>query len=380
MSPFNTPGRRIEPRPAEDISYQKPGNALSGEEIAAILADPDWMPHRLRKRGRLLQLVHLPRAEQRALAFLDHRFISDAAPRLELSVSDIPRAADAARSDKCHYIFHSAFCCSTLLSRALDVDGVATVFKEPRAIHDLACILPSADWPADQELALNVVLDLMQRSRRGGESTLIKPSNLANPLMERMLEVRPESKALLMYASLPAFLLSVVRGRRLAWARQLAAFYRRHMQFSTHEKQDLCLLTDLKVAAFLWLQQQAQFARVVRELPRGRVATLRADVFRARPAQAIEATAVLFGLQLSAKDAAQIASGPLFGSHSKRQGEVFDALARKREEAIAKLAYGHEIEDALAWATNLAADAAIPMDLSAPLISYPSTDLHSVRK
>jgi hypothetical protein len=324
----------------------------------------------------MLKLIRLPRSALGALSFIDNRSqiprwksATENARRAELSVAEIADCLPIAGPDCCHFIFHSAFCCSTLMARALDVEGVSCVLREPRSLTDLGEMKPRSGLPDDQKLALNVVLDLMQRPRVPGEKTVIKPVNLVNPLIEHIMEMRPHSRALLMYASLPAFLMAIARGRRLSWARGLAAFYRNHLEFTTRQTQDLLYLTDLEVAAFLWLQHQAHFARLVRELPAGSVATLRADFFLADPGRAIGAAAALFDLKLTQTDAAAIAAGPLFKSHSKRPDESFDQSTRKRDEMMVKLAYGAEIDEAIKWAEAVAEEVSVPMELGAPLVS-----------
>jgi hypothetical protein len=315
-----------------------------------------------------VELVHLPPSEQRALAFLDKRYVSKTAERLDLPIAKIAEAFRSTPAESCAYIFHSAYCGSTLLSRALDIDGVATAFKEPQVFIDLAHILPKSLWPTEQRLALGAVLDLLQRPRRPGEKAVIKPSNYANPLIGHMMEMRPDSHALLMYAPLPSFLQSVARGRRWSWARHMIGIYRRHAQFETEQPLDLVLLTDIEIAAFLWLQQQAQFARLLREMPSGRLATLRADAFMAEPSRTIAATARFFELAISEDEADAIASGPLFRSHSKWQDKGFDKAARKREDALVKLSHGNDIERVIEWTHGIAREAMIPMDLPAPLL------------
>lgn len=155
------------------------------------------------------------------------------------------------------------------------------------------------------------------------------------------------------------------------FGRSLAAYYRNHLEFETNQTQteDLLRLTDLQVAAFVWLQHQAQFARLVRELPAGRVATLRSDVFVTHPAEVLAAAAALFGLALGEEEAAGIAAGPLFHDHSKRLGESFDEASQKRSDALIKLAFGPEIEQAVEWGKAVAAEASIPLDLEAALVS-----------
>ena len=343
-------------------------------QIQAIAADPSWLPYRVRDGGRVLKFVHLPRAALGALSFIDNRAqiprwkaVAENACRAELPVADIANCATIASSDSCQFIFHSGFCCSTLMARALDVEGVSCVLRDPRSLTDLGEMKPESSLPDDQKLALKVLLDLMQRPRLPGEKTVIKPVNLANPLIEHMMDVQPASRALLMYASLPAFLMAIARGRRWSWTRNLAVFYRKHLEFETPQTRDLLYLTDLQMAAFLWLQHQSQFARLVRDLP-GRVATLRADTFLAEPDRAIAAAAALFDLELTEVDAAAIAAGPLFQRHSKRPEESFDRLTRQRDEMMVKLAYGAEMDQAIKWAEEVASQASVPMQLQASLV------------
>ena len=164
-------------------------------------------------------------------------------------------------------------------------------------------------------------------------------------------------------------MLAIARRRRWKFARSLGAQYRKHLEFETPQTRDLAYLTDLEMAAFLWLQHQAQFARLVRELPGGRVATLRSDVFVARPTEAVAAAAELFELPLGAKEAAAITAGPIFKSHSKRPSEKFDDSRQKQNDAVVKVAFGPEIAEAIEWGEAVAAEASIPLELQAALIN-----------
>lgn len=345
------------------------------DQVRAIVADPNWLPYKVRDEGQSLELIHLSRGQLRDLFFLDKRShpdrwdkISGDAPSVQIPVTAILDGAGKVTSGDCHYIFHSAFCCSTLMSRALDIEGVACVLREPRPLHELVVKMPGSHLTDQQRTALDLVLELMQRPRLAGEKTIIKPANLANPLIDHILQRQPNARALFMYCSLPGFLLAIARRRRWSWSRNLAAFYRKHLEFETQQTRDLLLLTDMQMAAFLWLQHQAQFARLARDLPAWRIATLRADTFVARPADALAAAARLFELPLSEDEAAAIAGGPIFQRHSKSSGASFDESAQKRNDALLKLAFGPEIEHAIEWGEAVAAEAGIPLELQAPLI------------
>jgi hypothetical protein len=331
----------------------------------AILDDPEWLPHRL--AGASLEFVRLTDAERRALPFLDRKRVREDAPRASIPLADIGgRTRPAA---ECHFIFHSGFCRSTLMARALDSDGLATVLREPQVLIDLVDALPASGATKALRGDLDAILALLQRPPAAGEAIIVKPSNFANPLIDAILDLRPGSRALLMHTSLPAFLLAIVRRgtARRPWARHFARLYRRHPQIASAAG-DLLLLTDLEAAAFVWLNQQAHFARLARELPPGRVATLDAEAFLAAPARALLATAALFDLPLGEAEAASIAAGAVFRRHSKQAGRPYEAEALKRENAKARSAYGREIAKAVEWAVALAAATGVPMTLPAPLL------------
>ena len=342
--------------------------------LAALLADPAWLPHRIVGGGKAVRFAHLPRAEQRSLPLLDERFVGEHVPQIEVALARILEAKPSLGAEG-HFIFHSAFCCSTLMARALDVDGMATVLQEPRALTDLSSAARDADGREAARPLLEAVVALLQRPHRAGEAVIVKPSNFANPLIEDLLDLRPGARALLMYAPLPEFLLAIVRrgvsNRGMSnrvWARRMATLFRREPQFEAMEARDLLVLTDLQVAAWVWLQHQAQFARLLREQPTGRVATLEMGTFLADPARTLIQAASLFGLDVDEARAADIAAGPAFRQHSKRPGRAFDPAALKREEAGAKFAYGAEIGEAVDWAGGLAARAGVPLRLEAPLL------------
>ena len=77
------------------------------------------------------------------------------------------------------------------MSRALDIEGVACVLREPRPLHELAETIPGSSPTDEQRIALGVVLDLMRRPRLPGEKTIIKPANLANPLIDPSWSISP---------------------------------------------------------------------------------------------------------------------------------------------------------------------------------------------
>ncbi|MFL6846122.1 MAG: hypothetical protein ACJ8ER_14715 [Allosphingosinicella sp.] len=338
----------------------------SAPDPAALAADPAWLPHGFDPASETLRFVRLERAARRALPFLDGRRIG---PELERATAPLDALAFApAEGARCHFIFHSAFCGSTLLARALDIEGRTLALKEPNILGSLLQQAAAAGSAGAVERPLATVLALLERPFEPGETILIKPSDGANPLAASMLALRPQAKAVLLYRPLPQFLLSVVRRGQSGrlWARKHVSRFARLPEYRLEaEVPPAGEIADLQVAALGWLQHQATFARLLSELP-DRVAAIEAEALFADPAGTLEKAARWFGLGLGSDEAAAIASGPAFAREAKLADRDFDPAARRREDAMAKFAYGEEIKAAVEWAEGLAAASGIPMRLSNP--------------
>lgn len=341
------------------------------ETAAALASDPEWLPHRVDLAKGLIHFVRLSREDHRRMAFLTEDYVGEAAPRATAPIRDVAAAMPLGAGKGCRFIFHSAFCCSTLAARALDVTGHAMSLKEPVALQDLADAALGLGDPARVRPHLQLTLALLARPFGQGEAVVIKPTDIVTPLADEMLAARPEARALLLYSPLPDFLRSVAKkglfGR--VWARRSLSFHGRLPAFDPgYSEQDRWLHTDLQVAALGWLQQQARFARLVRDQPAGRVATLDSATLLARRHDMLAAVDCLFGLGLSPAMVAEIADGPVFAHDSKSRDKVFDADARRSEHEAAADAYGEEIEMVVKWAEAVAGHVGVPLQPGAPLL------------
>jgi hypothetical protein len=336
------------------------------DSLETLGQDQTWLPHRVDVRRGELGFVRLDREDHRRLTFLTDEYIGDETPRRTIALSQIGAVARAATPGRCHFLFHSAFCCSTLLARALDIPGTAMGLKEPAILMNLTDAALAGAPVGD---LLGPAIDLLSRPFADGEAVVIKPTNVVNPLIDPLLAARPDAMALLQYSPLPGFLRSVAQkglfGR--IWARRSAAILMRRPEFDPgYSAAERWEHSDLQVAALAWLQQQAQFARLVRTLP-GRVATLDSDTLLADPRAALGALTRLFQLDVSERELDAIASGPIFTRNAKRHAEPFDTERRAAEHARAESAYGEEIGMVVRWAEAVAAHVGVPMTLGGTL-------------
>lgn len=336
---------------------------------AAVARNPEWLPHRYDPVRDAVHFVHATRDEHRAATFLtDEHLACHGEP---VVIARDAALAAAPPSSPVHFIFHSAFCCSTLLTRALDIEGTSMGLKEPVILNDLAGWRHRGGPPRDVARGLDHALALLGRPFAPGEAVIVKPSNLINVFAPVMLAMRPDARALLLYAPLAAYVGSIARkgmeGR--LWVRDLLGKLIKDGLINLgFEPSDYLGLTDLQAAAVGWLAQHALFARLARDPGALRVRTLDSETLVERPADTMLALDALFDLKLGAERAGSIAAGPEFVRHAKTGG-AFDRVARAREQREALAAHGDEIVKVVTWAEAVAANAGLSLALPAQLLA-----------
>lgn len=332
-------------------------------EKAAIVRDPLWLAHRYDAATDAFQFRYATRAAHRKATFLTDEYLGEATRTVPVARAEA-LAAGATRAPV-HFVFHSAFCASTMLVRGLDVEGLAMGLSEPMLCNDLI----GWRWRGADRRAIAAVLDaslaMLQRPYGAGEAVVIKPSNIFNPLIEATMALRPESRAVFLYAPLPVFLASVARKGlwcRL-WARELLeGQLREGMVDMGFGPSDYFRQSDLQVAAIGWLAQHRLFGTLAAKLGPARVATLDSETLTERQAQSLAALAGHFGLPVDADNCARLLANPALSSHSKF-GQQFTREDRAAEQEFARRAYGDEIDKVLAWALEVARVNGISLEL-----------------
>lgn len=334
---------------------------------AQIVRDARWHAHRYDAAQDAFQFRHISRDAHRAAPFLTDEYLGASPRTIPVSRTQAPSAG--AERAPLHFIFHSAFCASTMLVRALDVPGLAMGLSEPMLCNDLM----GWRWRGAERGQVAAVLDaslaLLQRPFEAGEAVVVKPSNIFNPLIGAAMALRPESRAVLLYAPLPVFLASVARKGlwcRL-WARELLEGQLREGTVDLgFGPADYFRQTDLQVAAVGWLVQHRLFAQLAERLGPDRVRTLDSETLTAGKADCLVALTRHFGLSQDTALHAAMLANPALSSHSKF-GQDFSDADRAAEQAFARSAYGDEIDKVHGWALEVARVNGIAMDLPHPL-------------
>lgn len=333
----------------------------------AIVRDPDWLPHRYDAALDMVQFLRADRTTRRAATFLTDEYLPAGRPLVAL-----PRqVALGVRVEPAplRFVFHSAFCCSTLLANAFDLPGRATSLKEPVILNDVVGYRHRGGERQAAEALLGGALTLLARPFARGEVVVVKPSNIANGLARTILAQRPEATALLLHAPLAVFLGSVAKkglwGR--LWVRQLFLGLAKDGLLPFGYGQDEYFgQSDLQIAVLCWLAQQALFADMVRRFG-PRVRTLDSDHVTRRSHDVVTRLAGLFGIGLEATEVNAIVAGPAFTRHSKF-GTAFGGAERSVEVENAAALHSDELEKVALWAKAVADAHGIAMTLPAPLL------------
>ena len=314
---------------------------------AQIVADPEWLAHRYDEGHDAFQYRRVTRERHAEVPFAIDDYLGQEPNPVVIHREDAARLLG--EQAPIHFIFHSAFCASTMLVRALDVPGSAMGISEPVILNDMAgWRRRGAEVPKHAQV-MNDALGQLSRPWGASEAVVVKPSNIFNGLAMGALALRPQAKALLLHAPLEEFLLSVARKGMWCrlWARELLeSLLQEGMVDLGFEPRDYFRQTDLQVAGVGWLAQQMQFHRMAKQFGPDRIASLDSEALTSDPASSVAKTAGHFGLR--SRDAADYAEHPAILRNSK-SGAAFERGERQMDQARAREVHGEEIEKVAEW-------------------------------
>mgnify|MGYP001070769149 CR=1 FL=1 len=332
-----------------------------------MVRDASWLAHRYDPGRDTVILRRVPRAAYDTATFLtdDHLPASE-----ELAIPRTALQQHAPAPARQHFIFHSAYCCSTLLARALDRPGHTLALKEPVILNDMVGWRRRGEPGPDQAIVLRDILALLARPFDPAEAVILKPSTVANGIAAAMMTLRSDASALLLHAPLRTYLASIASkgldGR--LWVRtMLLGMLDDRIVDLGFSPRDYIGQSDLQVAAVGWLAHQKVFADLVARFGPARVRTLDSEALLEAPQTALTRLNELFSLGLDQSVIEAIAGGDIFRRHAKFD-TAFDSDARRALHEGAARHHADEIEKVAIWTEAVAQAAGIRLSLDAPLL------------
>ncbi|MFT5137319.1 MAG: hypothetical protein ACI8XV_002359 [Arenicella sp.] len=331
--------------------------------VEQIVEDPNWFLQGINLDSRRLNFVKTSRAALCEASFLDQRFDTKGLPSTSFGLNellDYINREDAPIPAPPRFIFHTAFCCSTLLGRCLDLPGSNLSLKEPEVLMTLANyrrvgheLLSKAN---DAKEVYRLVMLLLFRPFSDNETVVVKPTNTVNNIISPLLATHTQSRAVLLHSDLQSFLISILkkgeRGR--GFARHLFnIFLMDSPEAQQLQSKQLIGMTDLQIAAIVWHLQLEHFFDALAKFDSSIVKSLHCDRLLADSEVILaELVAHLAMPQLELNFQAMLANAPL-QQNAKMPDQAFSANDRSKQYQIIESQFSESLAMIGNWAKQL---------------------------
>jgi hypothetical protein len=330
---------------------------------AELLSSPDFYPLKMDFDNNVLSFVPMSRAAYQASSFLDGRTQAAGPERFDLPAAELLAAAAGTprATNPVHYIFHAAFCCSTLLARYLELVPPCFVLKEPLFLTQMAVVRPRAIAahnqgalePAEWALLFELCARLLGRGYAPEDVVAIKVNDICNSLGELLLARDPAAKAVFVTIGLKEFLLVLLKApERRQWLRgRLVKAQKDAAIIPELAGFDPLQMSDAEGGAFLWALNEALRARLC-AMYQSRVLTVLGEEIADKPAGPVLAAAKHFGLAVSQGLPRNVFSGATASRYAKDPSRAYDARSRRKELKTLEKQIGAEADRGVQWATR----------------------------
>lgn len=314
---------------------------------APALADPRVFPVDLDVRARRFSFLTIDESVLERSAFLDTRIEAPLAEARAWPAADLAGVPVPARPPA--FLWHTSFCCSTLLARALHLPPAVVALKEPLVLRRLSDArdggLELGDLP---ELALR----LLARPWAPGAAVLVKPTHAALNIAAPLLAAVPAARGVVLHSTLDDFLVSNLKKReesrrrvpRLAERALRASGLAARLPRAARSPPDF-----LEQVALQWTAQTALAQQVLAGVGAGRLRAVgERELLADLPGVAL-ACAAWLDLPV-AEGALRQRAAAIARHHAKDTTLAYDADAREREASRVRARHGPSIAAALQWA------------------------------
>jgi hypothetical protein len=315
--------------------------------LREFLQDPRYVPWALDLAGDRMLFARMNRRALRESTFLDVRIARTAPSDLAIPIPEIlselrrpsPEIMAAAPT---HFIFHHAFCGSTLLARCLEPFRNFLVLKEPWSLTQLS--QPRVRRRKDRDRLTAGLIALLGRPFSAGQAVVIKSGQVGSALPKAILDARPDRRAVLLYSDLESFLLAVLKSdARGQWLRSRTPPRDRSLAFP-------------EAIARHWLAEMSAFSRLMAPRQGKRCLPVDFHSLLRSPEQVTLGVAAHFGAHLRSSRVEEALRTQILGRHSKNPEETYskEGHFEERERLLAE--YRSEVRLGLDWAGSRARD------------------------
>lgn len=330
--------------------------ALEGEPLtpnvaaalAALSSCPDLFPVHIDFAQQRLRLIKMSPAWYQESVFLDPARIRGRYA-VDMAFAGLDHWMRDSAPQSAAFIFHTAFCGSTLMSQLLDSLYDSLPLREPEALGNLLGYLRLPQVPEDNKrVTFEVVLQLLSRRYAPKQMALIKANDYCNPLLEEMLRRGPYMPVLFMYVPLEEFVVACLRvPARRDWIRQRVNAVRAAAAKLLPAAKEFAPSDEAvgELAALYWAYNVALFRKARTAAP-GRIQCLDFNAVLADPLSHVTACARYFGLVARPNVDAPQKLAQLLGVYSKNNTYRYSPAQRHDDISALSQRYADDIDAA----------------------------------
>ena len=316
----------------EGIAAERQLTPQIQSSIASISESQDLFPARINFFENKAWFVKMSPRWYRESVFLDPGRIKGTFV-IEADLTWLQEVSTSVAWQPTAFIFHTAFCGSTLMSQALDVIFNSLSLREPEVLGNALVYQRSNANDEQKNTGLDCVLRLLSRRYESDQPVVVKANDYANPLMLALTNSQYQTPILFMYTPLSEFLVGCLKAKnRREWIAQ------RYKSIGNAIPQWLSLPADLsinedaygKMAAVYWCYNIALYLEVSRR-SNTQVCSLDFNHMLANPLESVTAAGKLFGLDQLGNVNVSEQIQRLFGVYSKNSKFAYSPEQRDSE-------------------------------------------------
>src|ERR1700733_14392828 len=302
-----------------------------------LFDSPSWFPEGFDQNRNEFRFVAADRSDLSSQSFLDWRWNRSGAKRQTAGATAMI-ARLSPQNPRPSIIWHTGFCCSTLLAKALDFPGRNLSLCEPSVLVDVADGKRSGTAIPSKQM-----FELLAGAGETSEIVTVKPSPSTNCLLRDAVDTTA-GQMLLLYSDCRSFVVSIAKmgeeGRKYVRRLYLALINDGHVQ-AKWPPANVFALSDLELASVVWHMQIAEFRR---HSLGHRAASLNCEVLLSNSREILGRLAEFFSLRFGYDHVATVADGPLFQRNAKSGVEGFSTRQRREEHRRIEESLGADLD------------------------------------
>lgn len=335
--------------------------AAGSGDLRGSFQHAGWFPVDLHVTGRWLAMLDLEPEVLERSTFLDKRIAASLADATPVALD---QAATAALPQApLGWIFHTSFCCSTLLARALHLPPHQVVLKEPMVLRRLA---DARHDGTDIDGFVAPITRLLARPWHPAGRVVVKPTHAALNIASDLLDAAPGSRGVMVTSSLEDFLISNIKKPAETQAKIPTMVERAFAACTLHSRLPRAALEPpdiLAGAALQWAAQREICLDLIDRHGQDRLRVLHADELLDDLPGSTWRCAQWLGLQVG-RERLDRRVAEVGGRNAKALEVAYDRERRAAEARQLRDHYGPRLDRALHWFEDNVAPALRPQTVS----------------